>query len=97
MRLHIDLSDPNKETADFLKPFIYRYQHVVVSNLAYADFLPGLSKSICAIAPAIDPLTEKNKDILIHFLNDVLNLRDSDLIADVTFLKTSQDGPRLDY
>ena len=78
LRLHIDLSDPNKETADFLKPFIYRYQHVVVSNLAYADFLPGLSKSICAIAPAIDPLAEKNKDIGRKYANYVLSMHGID-------------------
>jgi len=33
--------------------------------------------------------TEKNKDILIHFLNDMLTFKDRALIQDVTFLKTS--------
>jgi len=35
--------------------------------------------------------TEKNKDILIHFLNDVLGYQGKDQIISVTFLKTSQD------
>jgi len=35
--------------------------------------------------------TEKNKDILIHFLNDMLTFKDRALIQDVTFLKTIQD------
>lgn len=35
--------------------------------------------------------TEKNKDILIHFLNDMLTLREGNPIEDVTFLKTVQD------
>jgi predicted transposase/invertase (TIGR01784 family) len=35
--------------------------------------------------------TEKNKDILIHFLNDILNYRDQERIVDVSFLKTVQD------
>jgi predicted transposase/invertase (TIGR01784 family) len=35
--------------------------------------------------------TEKNKDVLIHFLNDILGLTDKDQITEVTFLKTSQD------
>src|SRR3990167_9274643 len=35
--------------------------------------------------------TEKNKDILIHFLNDILTFKDRALIQDVTFLKTIQD------
>ena len=35
--------------------------------------------------------TEKNKDILIHFLNDMLIFRGKNPIKDVTFLKTVQD------
>lgn len=35
--------------------------------------------------------TEKNKDILIHFLNNVLHLREADPITEVTFLRPSQD------
>ena len=35
--------------------------------------------------------TEKNKDVLIHFLNDILELTGKDRITEVTFLKTSQD------
>jgi predicted transposase/invertase (TIGR01784 family) len=35
--------------------------------------------------------TEKNKDILIHFLNDVLTFKGGGHIQDVTFLKTFQD------
>src|SRR3990167_3267722 len=35
--------------------------------------------------------TEKNKDILIHFLNDMLTFKEKYPIEDVTFLKTVQD------
>lgn len=35
--------------------------------------------------------SEKNKDILIHFLNDMLTFRGKSPIQDVTFLKTNQD------
>lgn len=35
--------------------------------------------------------TEKNKDILIHFLNDMLAFKEMTPIIDVTFLKTIQD------
>lgn len=35
--------------------------------------------------------TEKNKDILIHFLNDMLTFKEKYPITDVTFLKTVQD------
>jgi predicted transposase/invertase (TIGR01784 family) len=34
--------------------------------------------------------SEKNKDILIHFINDVLELKDGDKIKEVTFLSTIQ-------
>ncbi|MBS0186375.1 MAG: PD-(D/E)XK nuclease family transposase, partial [Proteobacteria bacterium] len=35
--------------------------------------------------------TEKNKDILIHFLNDMITFKDHGQIQEVTFLKTNQD------
>ncbi|MFV9897412.1 PD-(D/E)XK nuclease family transposase, partial [Rickettsia conorii] len=35
--------------------------------------------------------TEKNKDILIHFLNDILGYTGKEVITEVTFLKTIQD------
>ena len=35
--------------------------------------------------------TEKNKDILIHFLNDILKYEGNEQITEVTFLKTIQD------
>lgn len=35
--------------------------------------------------------TEKNKDILIHFLNDMVTFKEKYPIQDVTFLKTVQD------
>ncbi|BET28495.1 Rpn family recombination-promoting nuclease/putative transposase [Wolbachia pipientis] len=35
--------------------------------------------------------TEKNKDILIHFLNDILDLTDGNKIKDVSFLSPIQD------
>jgi len=35
--------------------------------------------------------TEKNKDILIHFLNDMLVFKEKNPIQEVTFLKTVQD------
>ncbi|WP_342169812.1 Rpn family recombination-promoting nuclease/putative transposase [Rickettsia endosymbiont of Seladonia tumulorum] len=35
--------------------------------------------------------TEKNKDILIHFLNDILGYTGEEKIKEVTFLKTNQD------
>mgnify|MGYP002628543092 FL=1 len=36
--------------------------------------------------------SEKHKDILIHFINDVLELKDNDQIYEVEFLSTIQDA-----
>lgn len=35
--------------------------------------------------------TEKNKDILLHFLNDILKYKEEEKITEVTFLQTIQD------
>ena len=35
--------------------------------------------------------TDKNKDILIHFLNDMITFKGQSSIVEVTFLKTTQD------
>ena len=35
--------------------------------------------------------TEKNKDILIHFLNDIITFKENGPIKEVTFLKPTQD------
>lgn len=40
--------------------------------------------------------TEKNKDILIYFINSILHLTDKDAVQDVTYLKTTQD-PEIAY
>lgn len=57
--------------------------------------------SIMFISRLIDPKndfvfkkvfgTEQNKDILIHFLNDILGCKGKNQITEVTFLKTIQD------
>ncbi len=35
--------------------------------------------------------TERNKDILIHFINDMITFQEKKPIVEVTFLKTTQD------
>ena len=40
--------------------------------------------------------SEKNKDILIHFINDIMGFKDGDLIKDVSFLSPVQD-PEIAY
>ena len=60
-RCHIDISNPDKNLWEFLKPFILRYDMVILSNEKYKkNDLPVEQK---IIYPAIDPLSTKNIDI----------------------------------
>jgi len=60
-RCHIDLTKPNKELWNFLKPFILRYDMVIFSSENYKkDDLPVEQR---IIHPALDPLSLKNQDL----------------------------------
>ncbi len=54
----MDVSNPNKEVLNFLKPFIEKYDGVVVSDEKYKKNVP---KPAFIIYPAIDPLSRKNQ------------------------------------
>ncbi|MCD6247446.1 MAG: glycosyltransferase [Candidatus Diapherotrites archaeon] len=59
-RCHIDLSKPNRKVYDFLKQFIVKYDHAIISNKKFLCPLPGR----CSIIyPSIDPLSPKNKEL----------------------------------
>ncbi len=60
-RCHIDLSEPNEPAWSYIKKFILRYDNTVfsVDKFAQSD-LPN-EKSL--IAPAIDPMTMKNRQL----------------------------------
>lgn len=59
LRLHIDFSNPQKDTWDFLLPHIEKYDKVVFS---IEDFVHGdiPKEKIAIFPPAIDPLSPKN-------------------------------------
>ncbi len=59
-RCHIDLTNPNKTTWEFLRNYLEYYDAIVVSSRQYR--LP-IKKPHSFIAPAIDPLSDKNKEI----------------------------------
>lgn len=60
-RCHIDLSHPNAQLWDFLKPFVQKYDLCVVSSETYKqDDLPVEQR---IVFPAIDPLSPKNMDL----------------------------------
>jgi trehalose synthase len=60
-RCHVDLSHPNKEVWDFLKPIIQRYDIVVVSHESYKQPDLPVEQRVCY--PAIDPLSIKNMEL----------------------------------
>ncbi|MFH1612083.1 MAG: glycosyltransferase [bacterium] len=62
LRIHIDLSEPNLKTLEFLQPLIQQYKLVVLSHPEYRpQWLP--KKKTVIIMPAINPFTIKNEII----------------------------------
>ena len=60
-RCHIDISNPNREVWEYLRGFIQKYDHFVVSLPEYKK--DDLNMPQTVIHPAIDPLTAKNKPV----------------------------------
>lgn len=60
-RIHIDLSNPNKELWEFLKSFILKYDIIIISSEEYK--LKDMPVEQRVIHPAIDPLSAKNMHI----------------------------------
>ena len=60
-RCHIDISNPNAEVWEYLKGFIQKYDHFVVSLEEYKKADIKIPQTV--IHPAIDPLTPKNKPV----------------------------------
>jgi len=59
-RCHIDLSNPDPNVWDFLRPFVERYDAAIFSSQSFARRLP-IPQYL--FYPCIDPLSEKNKDL----------------------------------
>jgi trehalose synthase len=59
-RCHIDLSNPNPQVWDFLKPYVERYDAAIFSHPVFSRDLPIPQYRFY---PAIDPLSDKNRDI----------------------------------
>jgi trehalose synthase len=59
-RCHIDASNPNPEVWDFLMQFIPKYDSAVFSS---PSFTRQMSIRQYLIAPSIDPLSEKNREL----------------------------------
>ncbi len=68
-RCHIDLSQPNLEVWEFLAPFVNRYDAAIFSS---PDFSRQLTIPQYLFYPAIDPLSEKNRDLEPQIVTEVL-------------------------
>ncbi len=68
-RCHIDVSNPNQRVWRFLKDFIINYDSAVFSAPNFSQKLPIRQ---FLIAPSIDPLSDKNKELSEEQVNAVL-------------------------
>jgi trehalose synthase len=59
-RCHIDISRPNRDVWDFLRPSIEKYDAAIFSMPSFAQRLPSPQY---LVYPSIDPLSDKNKDL----------------------------------
>ncbi len=68
-RCHIDVSSPNQKVWNFLMDFIVHYDSAVFSAPSFSQKLPVRQ---FLIAPSIDPLSDKNKELPLEFVDAVL-------------------------
>jgi trehalose synthase len=68
-RCHIDLSHPNRQIWEFLRPYIEKYDSAIFSS---ALFSPELDIPQYRFYPAIDPLDEKNRELDSSYIQSVL-------------------------
>ncbi len=80
-RCHVDLSRPYMPVWNYLKKFIVKYDHFVVSK---EDYKKRLRMNQSVIYPAIDPFTSKNRKLSPKTI--AKNLRSSGIETDVPII-----------
>jgi trehalose synthase len=68
-RCHIDISSPDYEVWNFLRPFVEQYDAAVFSAPAFSPVLPIRQ---FMISPSIDPLSDKNRELSHDTIEAVL-------------------------
>lgn len=64
LRLHLDLSSPNPQILEFLRPYILKCRAVILSNKDYAKAVPWFpARRTRIIFPAINPFSAKNREM----------------------------------
>ncbi|MBM3118105.1 MAG: glycosyltransferase [Chloroflexi bacterium] len=69
-RCHIDMSNPNPKVWDFLRGFVLQYDATIFSS---PNFAQQLSVPQFLVPPAIDPLSDKNRELSRDTIDSVLN------------------------
>ncbi len=69
-RCHVDFSSPDPVVWNFLKPYVERYDIAVFSAPSFAR---QLNIRQVLIAPSIDPLSDKNKELPEATINELLD------------------------
>ncbi len=69
-RCHIDVSQPSTAVWDFLRPYIERYDGMVISSPSFSQQVP-IPQYL--IPPSIDPLADKNRDLDPSLVERVLD------------------------
>jgi len=84
-RCHIDVSEPPEAVWDFIQDFAIQYDAVIFTAPAFAQHLPVPQHFI---APSIDPLSTKNRDLPQHEIDGVLDRlgipRDKPIITQIS-------------
>jgi trehalose synthase len=68
-RCHIDVSAPDPRVWEFLRPYVAQYDAAIFSM---PDFAQQLPVSQYMVAPSIDPLSDKNKELAPEYITAVL-------------------------
>lgn len=84
-RCHVDVSSPNPVVWKFLRDYIVRYDAAVFSAPAFAQQLPIRQ---ILVAPSIDPLSDKNRELPAETIEEVLDKyqipRDKPIITQIS-------------
>ncbi|MBI4907836.1 MAG: glycosyltransferase [Acidobacteria bacterium] len=68
-RCHIDVSAPDARVWEFLRPYVEQYDAAIFSMPDFAQQLPIAQYMV---APSIDPLADKNKELSPSYVTQVL-------------------------
>jgi trehalose synthase len=67
-RCHIDVSQPAPEAWEFIRPWVEQYAAMVVSE---PDFARPVDIEQFLVAPSIDPISDKNRELEPEFVREV--------------------------